>query len=341
MKKIFTLVLIIIALNITVSSCMTGTNLDERAIVKAIYLDENEKGTIQASLIIYTCKPSANTADVQGEPALYTGQGDSIASAIANAESKQNKHAFFEQNRIVLLGTGAFNNISNYLSYFASEQTSGANYAVFLTKVSNSEFSQMQDILTNIVQTSESVSDSSIQQGNKSVKIYETDFSQNKFNGYLPVLTIEDNTVKGVEELLLFENEIPIGYVRDVSMQLLLVLSGKKNNIETSFVVDGTDTIVQTQQFTAKYKTNENGKLIVILSGKIKSILQNGQALHADNQQKAIEEFNKLIEQSANLITDLTINRGNDVFQYNNLMYNNHNRFCESVTVISNFLQPA
>ncbi len=341
MKKILLYTTVNLLLIFMLSSCMASTSLDDRAIVKTIYLNEDNKGTVYAALIIYTCKPSANTADVQGEPALYSGQGSSIVSAINDAQSKQNKQPFYEQNSTVLLGSGTFDNISDYLSYFAAEEISGTDLSVFLTKTSHSEFLQMQNILTDIVQISEGLGGNFTNTANKSVKIYETNFLQNEFSGYLPVLKIEDSTVKGVQELMLFNDEIPLGNVRALPMEMMLILSDKQKSLQTSIIVNGVETNIKTQQISIRYETHKNGELSVTISGKLKSVTQNGQALSKQDELLACEEFNKTIKQAANLIVEITVNNNNDIFNYDNLMYNNQNELCENVNIISNFSLPA
>ena len=71
----------------------------ERAIVKAIYLD-GTPGSYTASLVVFTCEPTTDTASAKGEAKIYSATEEDIGEALEAAEKEQAKVPFYAQNEL-------------------------------------------------------------------------------------------------------------------------------------------------------------------------------------------------------------------------------------------------
>ncbi|MEG1175447.1 MAG: hypothetical protein RSD27_00135 [Ruthenibacterium sp.] len=301
-------------LSLAFCGCSTFVPLSERAIVKGIYLDESN-GMVQSALVVYTCAPSANTAEARSEARIYTGEGATIEQALKAAEKKQNKKPFYAQNRLLLLGPHTFDSASDYLLYFGAEEVSRANLSVFLTDTTREEFSQLEEKVSVVVEESERLMQKSKGKGSKVCGVHEIRYDENEhFYGYLPILQIHANEFTGVEELMLYDSGTPLCTLRDLAMQLTLLLSGKAQSLETTQSIEKTQTTLRTQQLFLQREIDDNGMLFIQLCGKTESLTQNGRALQGDSARQTLQRYNALIDEAAQQLIHLTTQRGNDVF---------------------------
>lgn len=312
------------------TGCSTYVPLSERAIVKAIYLNETQQG-IQASLVVYTCKASANTADVTGTPRLYQGEGATIEKALEDAEKQQNKKPFYAQNRLLFLGKNTFDSVTEYLSYFGAEEVSRANLSVFLTTTTQEEFSKLEESISAIVDESERLTLESRESGNKSRAIHELRYDEKgRFYGYLPLLTLGENDFTGVNELLLYDSGVPICALREAVMQLTLLLSDKSNTLKISLPGEK-DITVKTQRLVLEREPKKDGTFSVGIAGKVESITQNGHVLQGEEEQQALAACNDLLGNGVQQLLNITTQAGNDVFSCNWWMQNEQNRNCTAI----------
>lgn len=91
-----------LALLCTLCGC-SSLSLGERAIVKAIYLD-GTPGSYTASLVVFTCEPTTDTASAKGEAKIYSATEEDIGEALEAAEKEQAKVPFYAQNELLFLG---------------------------------------------------------------------------------------------------------------------------------------------------------------------------------------------------------------------------------------------
>ncbi len=335
-KKSAILVLCLCAFTF-LSSCAQSVPLSERTIVKAIYFNEDKSGAVTASVIMYSCKPGTNTADVQGEPAVYTATGKTVAEALKEVENKQSKLPFYEQNKILLLGEGTFNNVSKYISYFMAQSKSAQDLNVFLTRISTTEFNELGQNSTDVIKGAEGIASASNLTGNKAVQLYEINLSENKeFSGYLPVLSLKESNSASVDELIIFDAETPLFVLSDLWMDITLLMSGKMKTLETDMYSNGVLTQMQTQKITLSLEAQSGGNMKVSISGTVKSVAENGNILDKESENNAIEKINDKIEDTTKSILELTTFVGNDIFNLNTIMYNEQNMFCKTMDVNSN-----
>ncbi len=337
MQKTVISLCFLVLLSIFLTSCSAGVQLSDRAIVKAIYINTTNEGKISASLVIYTCKPSANTADVQGEPVIYTGEGDSISAALKSAEEKQNKSAFYEHNRILLFGTGAFDAMTEHLKYFSSEQVSGGDLSVFLTRATVKEFEDLKTSATNLVSFAEGADSKTSPRGDITIKLHELNFTDDDdFYGYLPVVKISGGEVLNADEIILYNNGVPLYSLHEFSVTVMMLISKKLDFLDIDIELNGVLSSVTTQKINIAYEVTQSGAINIILTGNVKSIMQDGQILQDISEENAIFELNKAIEEMGNILMNLTTNNENDIL---NLSFYSNNKLgvnCNKAVVISN-----
>lgn len=310
------------------TGCSTYVPLSERAIVKAIYLNGTHQN-VQASLVVYTCKASANTADVTGTPRIYQGEGPTIEKALADAEKQQNKKPFYAQNRLLFLGSDTFDDVSSYLSYFGAEEVSRANLSVFLTHTTQENFAKLEESIAAVVDESERLTLESRESGNKTRAIHELRYDEkNRFYGYLPVVELGDNDFTGVNELVLYENGMPVCALREISMQLTMLLTGKANTLKIEVPGAEQDVTVKTQRLFLERETAGDGTFSLQISGKVESVTQNGHVLQGEEEKQALARCNELLSKGTQQLLNITTGRANDVFVCNWWMENEQNRTC-------------
>ena len=300
--------------------CSSHTSLGERAIVKAIYLNEAQ-GSVQAVLVIMSCAPQANTADVQNKMNFYTGTGNSIATAIFDAEKQQNKRPFYAQNRLLLLGPDTLKSgVSSYLSYFGGEEVSRTNLSVFVVPLSADEFANCNEAMETVIQEGERMADEPLNTGNRTKGVYEMRYTpQGQFFGYLPVLDInpDSSAAAQVTQLMLFQAGKPSCLIQNTKMQLALLLSQKTNCLTTHLQLEGVETTFQTQRLWVQREVKGKGRALhleITLRGKIESVSQNGKMLQGEELKQAIRQYNGYLQQSLYTLYEYGFAVGNDIF---------------------------
>lgn len=147
-----------LALLCTLCGC-SSLSLGERAIVKAIYLD-GTPGSYTASLVVFTCEPTTDTASAKGEAKIYSATEEDIGEALEAAEKEQAKVPFYAQNELLFLGpqitqTG----IGKALAYFTGEQAARPNLSVFTVPVDAQAFKKLEKTIAQTIQEAERVAD--------------------------------------------------------------------------------------------------------------------------------------------------------------------------------------
>ncbi len=337
MKKNGALLLICTLTPFLFSSCAESVPLSARTIVKAIYLNEDSGGNVTASLIMYTCKPGANTAEVQGDPVIYTAEGENVAMALKNVENMQSKEPFYDQNKILFLGSGTFENVSKYISHFMPESLAAQDLSVFLTEISTEEFNELSTNSTDVIKSAETIAEKSVLNGNRAVQLYEINLDENeKFSGYLPVITLKENYSVSVDELIIFDEETPVLSVTEMALDITLILAGKQQTLEVDTQENDKHTYIQTQKLAVAFDAQSGGDMNIYVNGTAKSTEQNSKALFGEEEQAVIDELCLEIENTAESIIKLTTFEGNDIFNLNSIMYNKQNMFCNDIKVACN-----
>lgn len=185
----------------------SATSLGDRAVVKAVYLDHTEEG-YAASIVVYGCEPTTDAASAEGKAAIYSGVGDDVPQALAQAEQQQTKEPFYAQNGLLLLGRGCQEkDPAPILSYFGEEDASRKDLAVYLTELSPEEFQQSEKKISDVIREAERLAASS--GGRGAFGIHEAK-CEDGFSGLLPVLRFsEESSSATVRSAVLFERGVP------------------------------------------------------------------------------------------------------------------------------------
>ena len=297
-------------------ACGGAIPLSARAIVKTVYLDEAD-GRVCAALVVYTCEPSADTADVTGEARIYTGTGESIADALYDAEEKQNKRAFYAQNRQLWLGPGTTQkDITPYLSYFGAQDASQAELSVFLLPLALEQFAACEAGVASAVEIGEELSAAGSRTGNVTRSAFEARYdTSGLFYGYLPVLDFSADAPEAarVSRLLVFAGGRASCALEETQMQLAMLLSGKAKTLTLYFTANGKRLTVKTQPLFVRREVTA-GTVALTLCGKTERISQEGRLLRGEAARAAAKAANAFLEQEALALLQRTEQRGNDIF---------------------------
>ena len=295
-----------------------GRSLGERAIVKAVYLNETEDG-VEAALAVFICEPNSDTASVEGEAKIYLAKGKNIDDALYQAERKQNKKPFYAQNELLLLGPNTVkSDVTPYLAYFEQENAARPNLSVFLTTMSGEGFSQCEKSISEVVREGERIADSAAQDGGASRSIYEAAPGEGKADGWLPVLTFdkEPDSFMGVRSLVLLRGGKADGMLRDAQMQLALLLAGKTDQLAITDTIDGHDVTMTTQhlQVVKEPGTGKPFSLAVRVEGALREVSVDGKNHHGTELRQLAPALNGYLETLLEQLERKTFARGNDVF---------------------------
>lgn len=311
-----------IGLVLCLAGCGVSIPLSERAIVKAVYLDEMND-TVQAVLAVQTCQPSANAGEAQSEMRLYQGEGKSIATAMQDAEQQQNKKPFYAQNRLLFLGEGAVNKgVSRYLSYFGAEEVSRTSLSVFVLPMTAQALCEAADSVELLVTESERMTNESRIGGNRTGSVYEARFAgDGTFVGYLPVLRMDMQEKAPVQpqisELLLFGADKPLDLIQKTELQLALLFAGKGSCLTSYLSLDGVETVFKTQRLMLKREMTGREKdrcMQVALRGKIESVSQNGMLLQGATLEAALRSYNAYLQTACGALYERGFYHGADLF---------------------------
>ncbi|MEG0168027.1 MAG: hypothetical protein RR867_03325 [Ruthenibacterium sp.] len=302
------------AICLLLCGCSTQPRLSERAIVKAIYLDQTGD-IIEAALVVFTCDSGTDLSSVNGQARVYTGSGNSVDAAITAAEEKQNKKPFYAQNELLLIGNGAMQGkATSLLQYFTEEETLRQNLHVFYTPALCSEIVAYEPRMTEIVRVCE---------GMIHRLSGKTQFAQSVYAlrenacGYLPVLKLQDSETMPVQAdgLLLVQNGCAVASIDGIAMQLVPLLSEQTSTLTLRFTADDIDTTVVMQNLFLE-KEIENNCLSLRLCGKAERCTQNGRTLQKDDGRHVIACANEQLERAFTALHEITFLHKNDVFNF-------------------------
>lgn len=298
------------------SSC-GGISMGDRAIVKAVYLNE-EEGRIQAALAVFQCGPSADTAAVAEQARIYTGEGETVDEALYCAERAQNKRPFYAQNELLLLGPGTVRkDISPYLRFFEQENAARPNMAVFLTTLSLDAFCACEDRMSQVVGGAQRIADGKTQDAGAYRTITEAAPGSGQAHGWLPVLSFSplQNGFIGVRSLVLLRDGRADGLLQDEMMQMALVLAGKTRRITLAGELDGEGFTMITQPLRMVKTVGESAQQMSLqLTGAVEELTVGGRASSDEQMRSRLEPLNRYLQE---LLQDLmadTFGRGNDAF---------------------------
>lgn len=313
-------ILWIIAFSFLFTACSAPVSLGRRAIVKAIYVTKNEQ-QYEVSLAVFTCEPSTDSANSQGNPRIYSGSGGTLDEAISAAEKMQTKKPFYAQNELLLISLGAAEeNTTEILQYFGAADAMRQNMSVYLTPCTAEEFAQCEENMSEIVRELERLALPDSGNAVYARNLYEINFTKEGAQGYLPLVEIDAKraTVQ-VTHLIVLQKGVPGQACSEDEMQLALLLAEKSKQLTLRFSLQGIPTTVTTQNLFLQrevQKTEEQLRLVLHLCGKITTISQNGISLEGEPLKTAIELSNRHIEDVFYELNSKTFLQENDVFSF-------------------------
>ncbi len=333
MKKLFFLIYLL-TISVYLTSCANSISVSERALIKAIFIDETDEGKVHVSIIVSENEPSANISDVKSTAEIYEGEAKTLEQALNLAQESQNSQAFYELNKLIIFGQNAHDNISTYLSYFKTEEIGGANLSVFLTELNHSNFADIKGNALEFIDICESYIKTSFQNTNKSRQILQLKFDEDeKFYGYLPLLKIQNNNVTGIEKLVVFNNGAPQLTLNNLAVEMMLLLSGELNLLDIEIDYDGEALNLITQNFSSQFETSEAGDMQITFSAKAHSATQNGKELYFNELSNALKHVNDNLSAICEEIVKNTTQNNNDFLNLNWYTIQNENKYLKNVEV--------
>ena len=213
---------LILSLLVTFTGCGAGVSLSDRVIVKMVYIDTTSTG-YTAGVAVNICEPSADTVGGENKIEIYFGEGETVGDAIFDATSNQNNKPFYAQNEILLLGENTHGDISNVLPYFTKEDASRPSMAVFVSDITKKDLKKEKD-LTKVIQSIEGVLDNKDKTMDYTKMIYECNFVDDEFQGYLPKIKLKESEclVDGLSIFTDGEKQLTLGTDKAELAMLLL-----------------------------------------------------------------------------------------------------------------------
>lgn len=299
---------LLLAVLLLFSGCSAGRSLSDRAIVKAVYLDQGETG-YEAALVVFTCQPISDTKSVEETAEIYSGSGETVEEALADAEKKQTRQAFYAQDELLLLGPGIWSaDIAPPLAYFQQEKAARAGLSVFLTPLDSKAFGECTDTIASVVQEGERIVDASLAGDGPARGIYTLETAGGNVEGWLPMLDFgpDPQTQVGVFRLALLEQGRATALIEGPLMDLAMLLSGNTSRLRFQ-----SSALSFATQHLRSIKTMENGKLAVRLEGNVQEITLHGENVKTD---EALAVVNETLSLLLTQLGRITLGEGNDAF---------------------------
>lgn len=220
-KKMLLSLTVVFAVLLT--GCGGGMNLSDRAIVKLIYVTR-EQEEYKAGVVVYTCDAAADTGEAVGKSQWYTGSGRTIGGALDAAAESQNKKPFYAQNEILLISEEAKEDTGEILTWFAREEGSRPNMAVFLCEsLQDKKDAEWKDTVEGI----EGLLRNTEQTFSYAVMLYQIHLDkENGLTGAIPLLEEKEGKVS-VSGLQLYKNGVPLHTLDKEEMKTALTLQNR------------------------------------------------------------------------------------------------------------------
>ncbi|MEG2053906.1 MAG: hypothetical protein RR052_03100, partial [Oscillospiraceae bacterium] len=196
--------------------CKGGVNLSDRNIVKMLFVDKKDK-EYTIGTVVYDFKANADTGTSEDTAQVFFGSGKTISEALNKAETIQNKKAFYGQNEILLLGGNAQKDVNEILTFFAKEEVSRPNMAVFVSDITAEKLKEQKD-LTTLVSDFENIIKEKGESNKYAKMLFQCDFSDdNQFFGGLPCVKLSktENEKMAVKSMQFYEKGQKQGFLND------------------------------------------------------------------------------------------------------------------------------
>lgn len=212
---------------LTLAGCGGAPALGERAIVKAIFVDKERQ--YQVGLAVLEETEGENGEEKAGLQ-LCSGSGDTLAEALQQAEASQPRRPFYAQNQLLLVGRqAAEQQLPAVLDYFAAEQASRPNMAVYLADLDLETLEQLaktESLTADLFRL-----ESSLSQAGSARMIYELQLDQQGAGGLVPVLAQGEQGL-AVEGLALYRQQQLAEMLQGQQAALAGLLLGETEPVE-------------------------------------------------------------------------------------------------------------
>lgn len=294
-------------------------SLGQRAIVKAIYLD-GMAGEYTASLVVFTCEPTTDTASAKGEAKIYSATEQTIGEALEAAERQQAKQPFYAQNELLFLGPAiARSDIGTALSYFTGEQAARPNLSVFVVPMTAEQFSQQEKNMSQTVEEAERIADDAQAGVGRTMSELALQNEENVFSGLIPLLQFGDDKPPKVTSMVLYQNGELQGAMGGTQLQLALVGGSQIRRLQFSFYEQGSYYHVETQRLRLVKLVNTDAEvpqLSLYLDGSTAVLTKDGKPLHGKDARQAVSLANAFLVQEWEKMMNRTYLKGNDVCNF-------------------------
>lgn len=201
--------------------------LGDRAIVKAIFVDRQEQ--YQVGLAVLEEGEGEKGAQTTGLQ-LYTGSGDTLAQALRQAETSQTRRPFYAQNQLLWVGRqAAEQQLPEVLDYFAAEQASRPNMAVYVADLDLEKLEQLageEGLQEDILRL-----ESSLSRAGSARMIYEVQLDRQGAGGLVPLLEPGESGLT-VQGLALYRSQELSDLLEGQQAALAGLLLGQKESME-------------------------------------------------------------------------------------------------------------
>ena len=293
-----------------------GVPLGEKAIVKAVFLD-SAGGKMQASLVVFTCAPSANTADVTEEARIYTGSGATAAAALQAAEESGGRQAFYAQNRLLLLGRGAAANAASAcLSCFDAENAGRGSLCIFATQLDSSGLQKLAKSAAAFVRDAERLCDAPRTGAALPLRMEEVRFgADGSFSGCIPLLEVRQTEPLQLDtaRLLLYRGGRPVQQLEGLSLQTAQLLLQKQRVLAFGMELGGRWYAFETQPLHVERSRTPAG-MEVKLCGSLRTVACEGAALHGATAAAPARAAQQALLAAAQALYRSSLSDGCDLF---------------------------
>ncbi|MEG2769463.1 MAG: hypothetical protein RR902_01455 [Oscillospiraceae bacterium] len=290
--------------------CKGGVNLSDRNIVKMLFVDKKDK-EYTIGTVVYDFKANADTGTSEDTAQVFFGSGKTISEALNKAETIQNKKAFYGQNEILLLGGNAQKDVNEILTFFAKEEVSRPNMAVFVSDITAEKLKEQKD-LTTLVSDFENIIKEKGESNKYAKMLFQCNFSEDKqFFGGLPCVKLSktENEKMAVKSMQFYEKGQKQGFLNDEMSNIYNILADRSISYHFEGTCDGENFVCDITGFKKEFAIAENEGIIDIdlqISGTVRNLMAENalESLTVLQKEKIKKIINKELQKNAKSVIE-------------------------------------
>ena len=296
-------------LPLLLSGCRQPVRLTDRAVVKMICVC-GQAPEYQVRLVAYTAAEDAQE-DSEKETLLIEGTGETVKTALLNAQEQLREQLFYAQNELLLIEEStAASGLREILLFFSEERSSRPNMAVFGYSAPQEELLLDPEGAETVINSLEKMKDGNGPVSCLTQMIYRFDLTGRTQDFFLlPRLSAEKEKNIETDAILIFqEGEGPL-VLSGEEKQLAEILLGAADRFQ--YDAGEESCTVSNPHVTMQVERNGNPELTVSFSGEIKDL-----SLQNDPDQMEEKVSSRLSEVFSRLYTRCYLERGVDPFRF-------------------------